>query len=71
MTIELAGEPAVTANAFRFTTIGGVSLIHRINEIEALAKNSLQDGKSLDRTVTTALVSLRAACDGARASVDG
>src|SRR6266850_7004343 len=52
MTIQLAGESVVTANAFRFTTIGGLSLIHRITEIETLAKNSLQDGKSLDRTVT-------------------
>lgn len=69
MTMESTVEPAVGAQAFRFTTIGGGLLINRIAEIEALAKTSLQEGKSLDRTVTGALVSLKAACDGARVTV--
>jgi hypothetical protein len=62
-------EPNTEEAAFRFTTIGGGLLIQRIVEIEKVAVNNLQSGKSLDRVVTGALVSLRDACNGARASV--
>ena len=62
-------EPNVTETAFRFTTIGGGFLINRIDEIEKLALSHLQSGKSLDRVVTGALVSLKDACNAARASV--
>jgi len=62
-------EPAVSTTVFHFTTVGGLYLSRRIAEIEELATSSLQDGKSLDRTTSGALASLRAACDGARASV--
>jgi hypothetical protein len=62
-------ESNVSETAFRFTTIGGGLLIHRIVEIEKLALSNLQSGKSLDRVVTGALVSLKDACRDARASV--
>jgi hypothetical protein len=62
-------EPNVTETAFRFTTVGGSFLIQRIAEIEKLALSNLQSGKSLDRVVTGALVSLGDACRAARASV--
>jgi len=63
-------ETAVPLKVFQFTTVGGLLLTQRIRQIEALAAISLQDGKSLDRTVSTALAAVRAACDNARASVD-
>ena len=62
-------EPVLSVKTLHFTTVGGHLLQHRIAEIEALALSSLQSGKSLDRTVTGALASLRAACDGARVCV--
>jgi hypothetical protein len=62
-------ELNVTETAFRFTTVGGSFLIQRIAEIEKLALNNLQSGKSLDRVVTEALVSMKDACRDARASV--
>jgi hypothetical protein len=62
-------ETVVTETGFCFTTIGGGLLIHRIVEIEKLALSNLQSGKSLDRVVTGALVSLKDACRDARASV--
>ena len=62
-------ESNVSETVFSFTTIGGGLLIHRIVEIEKLALSSLQSGKSLDRVVTGALVSLKDACRDARASV--
>jgi hypothetical protein len=62
-------EPNVTETAFRFTTVGGRFLIQRIDEIEKLALSNLQSGKSLDRVVTEALVSMKDACRDARASV--
>jgi hypothetical protein len=62
-------EPNVTETVFRFTTIGGSFLIQRIAEIEKLALNNLQSGKSLDRVVTEALASLKDTCRDARASV--
>jgi hypothetical protein len=65
MTKEFNGSET----AFRFTTVGGSFLIQRIAEIEKLALNNLQSGKSLDRVVTGALVSLKDACRDARASV--
>ena len=60
---------SVSETVFQFTTIGGGLLIHRIDEIEKLALSNLQSGKSLDRVVTGALVSLQDACRAARASV--
>jgi hypothetical protein len=62
-------EPQAIETAFCFTTAGGGLLIHRIVEIEKLALSNIQSGKSLDRVVTGALVSLRDACNAARASV--
>jgi hypothetical protein len=62
-------QPNVTETSFRFTTIGGGFLIQRIAEIEKLALNNLQSGKSLDRVVTEALVSMKDACRDARASI--
>jgi hypothetical protein len=62
-------ETNVCETVFQFTTIGGGLLIHRIAEIEKLALSNLQSGKSLDRVVTGALVSLKDACRDARASV--
>ena len=62
-------EAVVSETVFSFTTIGGGLLIHRIVEIEKLALINLQSGKSLDRVVTGALVSLEDACRKARASV--
>ena len=62
-------EPHVTETAFRFTTTGGGFLINRIDEIEKLALSNLQSGKSLDRVVTEALVSMKDACRDARASI--
>ena len=55
--------------AFHFTTSGGSSLIQRIAEIETLALSNIQSGKSLDRVVTGALVSLRDACSAARVAI--
>ena len=70
MTTEThVSEPAVHETVFRFTATGGGLLIHRIAEIEKLALSNLQSGKSLDRVVTGALVSLKDACRDARASV--
>jgi hypothetical protein len=62
-------EPPAITTTFCFTTIGGGLLIHRIAEIEKLALSNIQSGQSLDRVVTGALVSLRDACNAARASV--
>ena len=62
-------ESNVSETVFSFTTIGGGLLIHRLVEIGKLALSNLQSGKSLDRVVTGALVSLKAACRDARASV--
>jgi len=62
-------ETVVSETAFHFTATGGGLLIHRIVEIEKLALSNLQSGKSLDRVVTGALVSLKDACRDARASV--
>ena len=62
-------EPQVIETAFCFTTVGGGLLIHQIVEIEKLAQSNIQSGKSLDRVVTGALVSLKDACNGARASI--
>ena len=62
-------EAVVSETVFSFTTVGGGLLIHRIVEIEKLALSNLQSGKSLDRVVTGALVSLKDACRDARASV--
>jgi hypothetical protein len=62
-------EPHVIEATFCFTTIGGGLLIHRIAEIEKLALNEIQSGKSLDRIVTGALASVKVACNTARASV--
>src|ERR1017187_7316577 len=66
---RMTKEPHVTETTFRFTTTGGGFLINRIDEIEKLALSNLQSGKSLDRVVTGALVSLKDACNDARASV--
>jgi hypothetical protein len=60
---------SVSETVFQFTTVGGGLLIHRIAEIEKMALSSIQSGKSLDRVVTGALVSLNDACRTARASV--
>jgi hypothetical protein len=60
---------SVSETVFQFTTIGGGLLIDRIVEIEKLALCNLQSGKSLDRVVTGALVSMKDACRDARASV--
>jgi hypothetical protein len=54
---------------FSFTTTGGRLLIQRIADIEKTALSSLQSGKSLDRVVTGALVSLQDACNAARVTV--
>lgn len=62
-------ESNVIEATFRFTTLGGGFLIHRIAEIEKLALSDIQSGKSLDRVVTGALASVRDACNAARASV--
>jgi hypothetical protein len=62
-------EAVVSETVFSFTTIGGALLTHRIVEIEKQALTNLQSGKSLDRVVTGALVSLEDACRNARASV--
>jgi hypothetical protein len=62
-------KPNVIEATFCFTTVGGGLLIHRIAEIEKLALNDIQNGKSLDRVVTGALASVRVACNAARASV--
>ena len=62
-------EVVVRETVFRFTATGGGLLIHRIAQIEKLAQSNLQSGKSLDRVVTGALVSLKDACRDARASV--
>ncbi len=62
-------EPVVRETTFRFTATGGGLLIHRIAELEKLALSNLQSGKSLDRTVTEALASLRDACRDARVAV--
>jgi hypothetical protein len=62
-------ERVVQQTVFQFTATGGGLLIHRIAEIEKLALSNLQSGKSLDRVVTGALVSLKDACRDARASV--
>jgi hypothetical protein len=62
-------EPVARETVFRFTATGGGLLIHRIAEIEKLALSDPQGGKSLDRVVTGALVSLKDACRDARASV--
>ena len=62
-------EVVVHETVFQFTATGGGLLIHRIAEIERLALSNLQNGKSLDRVVTGALVSLKDACRDARASV--
>ena len=58
-----------TETVFRFTTTGGGYLVDQIAEIEKLAQHSLQDGKSLDRTTTSALASVQDACRGARATI--
>jgi len=62
-------ESNVSETVFRFTTIGGGFLSHRIDEIEKMALSNLQSGKSLDRVVTGALASLQDACRAARATV--
>jgi len=64
-----ASETVVSETAFRFTTIGGGFLSHRIDEIEKLALSNIRSGKSLDRVVTGALASLSDACRAARVSV--
>ena len=69
MTKESTASETASQTAFQFTTIGGGLLIQRIVEIEKLALSNLQSGKSLDRVVTGALVSLKDACNAARASV--
>ena len=55
--------------AFCFTTTGGRPLLQRIADIEKSALSSLQSGKSLDRVVSAALVSLQDACNAARVTV--
>lgn len=62
-------EPKASQTAFHFTTSGGGLLIQRIVEIESLALSNIQSGKSLDRVVTGALVSLKDACNAARVAV--
>ena len=62
-------EPIVSAPVFCFTTSGGDLLIQRIGEIEKVALSSIQSGKSLDRVVSAALVSLRDTCNAARVAV--
>ena len=62
-------ELTAIQTAFHFTTSGGDLLIQRIVEIEKLALSSIQSGKSLDRVVTGALVSLKDACNAARVAV--
>jgi hypothetical protein len=60
---------SVSETTFRFTTVGGGFLSDRIDEIEKLALSNIQSGKSLDRVVTGALLSLKDACRDARACV--
>ncbi|HUI06996.1 MAG TPA: hypothetical protein VL486_08300 [Verrucomicrobiae bacterium] len=62
-------EPKASEPVFCFTTSGGGLLTQRIVEIEKLALSSIQSGKSLDRVVTGALVSLKDACNTARVAV--
>ena len=62
-------ELNASQTAFHFTTSGGSLLIQRIAEIETLALNNIQSGKSLDRVVTGALVSLKDVCNAARVAV--
>lgn len=69
MTQESNVAVAATETVFRFTAVGGGYLSDRIAEIEKSALTSLQSGKSLDRTVTGALASMRDACQTARATV--
>jgi len=65
----MAIESKASEPSFCFTTSGGDLLIHRIGEIEKLGLSSIQSGKSLDRVVTAALVSLKDACNSARVTV--
>jgi hypothetical protein len=63
-------ELTAIQTAFHFTTSGGGLLVQRIAEIEAVALTNIQSGKSLDRVVTGALVSLRDLCNAARVAVE-
>jgi len=65
----MTNEPKTIAPVLCFTTSGGDLLTERIVEIEKLARSSIQSGKSLDRVVTAALVSLRDTCNAARVAV--
>ncbi len=62
-------ESKACETAFCFTTTGGRLLIQRIAEIEKSALSNIQSGKSLDRVVSGALLSLKDACNAARACV--